>query len=101
MTPYFKSAEFCQCFVFLVWSLFELTVVCLHMASVNRTGLLLGSLLLITGAFYLIKAFLLVVRQRFEKKPDGVRSPIARTFLYSAGTLAVALQTMWYVFRIR
>jgi|SRR5579859_1972028 len=98
MAPYFRSSEFWQCFVFWVWSLFELTIVCLHMISVSRTGLFLGCLLLITGALFLTKAFSSVLRWRV-KNQDASKSPVVRIFLYSTGTLAVALQTVWFVIR--
>lgn len=100
MSPCFKSSEFWQCLVFLTWSLFELTITCRYVASTSSVGLWLGCLLLTTGAFFLIKAFAAVVRWRLEN-PDGNKSPVARTFLYSVGTLALALQTVWYVIRIR
>lgn len=70
------------------------------MASTGSAGRWLGYPLLVTGAFFLIKAFAGVVRWRVEN-PDGIKSPVARTFLYSVGTLALALQTVWYVIRIR
>jgi hypothetical protein len=99
MSPYFKSSEFWQCFVFLAWSLFELTITCRYVASTSSVGRWLGYLLLVTGAFFLIRAFTAVVRWRLEN-PDGSKSPVALTFLYSVGTLALALQTVWYVIRI-
>ena len=100
MSPYFKSTEFWQCIVFLAWGLFELAITCRYVVSTSSAGRLLGYLLLITGAFFLIRAFIAVVRWRLEN-PDGRRSPVARTFLYSVGTLALALQTVWYVIRIQ
>jgi len=100
MTPYFKSGEFWQCSVFLVWSLFELTIIGLWMKSVGPVGVLLCGLLLITGAFFLIRAFASVVRWRREN-PEATKSPVARMFIYTTGTLAVALQTVWYVIRFR
>ena len=96
MVPYLKSAEFWQCVVFLAWSIFELIITCVRIASVGRTALLLGLLLLISGAFFLLKAFVNVVQWRL-KNPGGPSSAVARVFLYSAGTLALALQTVWYV----
>jgi hypothetical protein len=94
MSHYFKTAEFWQCSVFLVWSLFELALVGVRVASVSQAGLVFGSFLLIGGALSLIKAFISVVRWRLDN-PNVDKSPVARTFLYSAGTLAVALQTVW------
>lgn len=96
MAAYFKSGEFWQCAVFLVWSLFELVIVGLRVASFTSKGLLFVSLLLVTGALFLIKAFASVVRWRLGN-PEGTNAPVARIFLYSAGTLAVALQTVWYL----
>ena len=100
MSPYFKSSEFWQCLVFLTWSLFELTITCRYVAGTSPAGRWLGYSLLITGAFFLLRAFTAVVRWKLEN-PDRVKSPVARTILYSVGTLAIALQTVWYVIRIR
>ena len=100
MTSYFKTAEFWQCTVFFIWSLFELTLICLFMASISRTALLLSCLLLVTGLFFLSKAFVSVVRLRLKDQGSG-KSPAVRVFVYSTGILAVALQTVWYVLRLR
>lgn len=100
MRPYFKLIEFWQCVLFLVWPLFDLTVLSLHFGNVSVTGRWLGRLLLITGALFLIAAFTVVVKWRIEN-PDRTKSPVVRVFLYTAGTLVVALQTVLYVLRTR
>lgn len=96
MPPYFKSWEFWQCSVFLVWSSSELVIVGLRVASFTPRGPLLVGALLITGAFSLVKAFASVVQWRL-RNPDSTKSPVARVFLYSTGTLALTLQTVWYL----
>jgi hypothetical protein len=100
MASYFKTAEFWQCAVFFLWSLFELTLLCFFMASVSRAALLLSCLLLVTVAFFLGKAFVSLVRLRL-KDPDPTRPLAVRVFIYSTGALAVALQTVLYVIRLR
>jgi hypothetical protein len=97
MRTYFRSAEFWQCVVFLTWALFELTILSLHIASVGQTGLGISIFFLPATAFFLIKAFVSVVRWRTQN-PEGRTSPVALAFLYSTGTLALALQTVWIVF---
>lgn len=91
---YFRSGEFWQCVVFLTWALFELVILSWHVALVGRTGFILGSLFLLASVFSLFKAFEAVVRWRGQN-PDARTSLVARAFLYSTGTLAVALQIVW------
>jgi hypothetical protein len=96
MTNYFKSAEFWQCSVFLAWSVFELLLSALHLQSLSHKALLLGWLFFLTGSAFLIKAFTSVVRWRLANRGASERV-IARVFIYTAGTLAVVLQTFWYI----
>lgn len=95
MRAYFKSTEFWQCLVFLIWSLFELTIVCLRITSRGVAGAAIGSFSLITGVLFLIKSFIKVVREGFEVA-DGGKSAVARVFIYSTGTLAMVLSVAWY-----
>lgn len=91
-----RSAEFLQCTVFLIWSLFELAIVVRWMISRDQLGMLIGFLCLTIGAIFLIRGFVSVVRQRLDN-PDAPMSSIARVFLYTSGTLAIVLQATWYL----
>jgi hypothetical protein len=98
MRRYFKSSEFWQCAVFLAWTLFELMIVGFRIASISVTGFLLGWVSILTGAFFIIRAFVHVVRWRLEDS-NGNKSPVVMVFLSGSGTLAFVLQVVWYTLR--
>jgi len=100
MNAYFKSSEFWQCFVFWLWSLTEVAMISMHLMSVSRSASLLSGLLLVTSTVFLTRAFTSIVRRRIEN-PDAGRSPEVFTFLYFTGVLAVALQIIYTVLRMR
>ncbi len=97
MRALFKSSEFWQCVVFLVWAVFQLAIVGLRILSAGDVGLVVGSLLLVGGTVSLLKAFISVVRWRLEN-PEGRTSLVGRIFVYSVGTLALTLQIVWFMF---
>jgi len=93
---YVRSAEFWQCTVFLAWALFELAITSARVASFGRTGIIFAILLMTGASLFLTKAFVSVVRFRLEN-PGNSKSRGALIFLYTAGTLAISLQTILYV----
>jgi len=100
MNAYFKSSEFWQCFVFWLWSLTEVAIISMHLMSVSRSASLLSGLLLVISAVFLTQAFTSIVGRRIEN-PDAGKSPEARIFVYCTGVLAVALQIVYTVLRMR
>jgi hypothetical protein len=51
MTDYFKSSEFWQCVVFLIWGLFELGLLSWHVVSVGQWGMTLSLFFFPGGIF--------------------------------------------------
>ena len=96
LREYARTAEFWQCAIFLLWALLELGFSVKNLASIAQKEIWFLAVLLITGAFFLVKAFVVVVQSQL-KNPRKARSTAVRTFVYTVGTLALALQTIWFV----